>query len=365
MPVDSSYHISQHRSVEDIDLQIVKVADGDFLGMAAAADLDLARDFRFTNWSGLDLSGVDLGRTDFTGANLSGCRFDGARIADARFDKAIVDKMELMKAADWTAYLDAWKPPSWPVGDRHLRPGMLFLDNPWAPAMVVVPAGRFLMGSTEEETERFKFDKVHAAWERPRREITIAQPFALARDLVSRLEHNAMMDFGDDRETADLASMAVNNVSWNDCQRYLNTLEKRTGALLRLPSEAEWEYACRAGTTTAFWWGDEWNPEMANGDDSGATAIGTYLANPFGLRDMHGNFYEWCDDPFEGSLSDVPVDGSPDLPGAYGADAPRVLRGGSWGLNPKLLRSANREWGGPENRSHNIGFRPARTLITS
>lgn len=169
-------------------------------------------------------------------------------------------------------------------------------------------------------------------------------------------------------------------VSWNDARDYVAWLGARTGEPYRLPSEAEWEYAARAGTTTAYPWGDEASHEHANyGAEaccseraSGAdtwlqtSPVGSFPANAFGLYDMQGNAWQWVQDCYVDTYEAAPVDGSP-------VDAPscpyRVLRGGTWGDTPDLIRSAFRNWAPPpdwpsdrEYRSGGVGFRVARSL---
>jgi formylglycine-generating enzyme required for sulfatase activity len=165
----------------------------------------------------------------------------------------------------------------------------------------------------------------------------------------------------------------VINVSWWDAQSYVDWLSQRTGKRYRLLTEAEWEYAARAGTTTAFSTGRMITPEQAQYDWSksyagsstsssgrGHTApVGQFPPNGFGLYDMHGNVWEWVQDCYRDTLSGQPEDGK-----AYeGGDCTlRVLRGGSWVIEPWLLRSAYRLRFTPGNRYIDVGFRVARTL---
>ncbi len=134
----------------------------------------------------------------------------------------------------------------------------------------------------------------------------------------------------------------------------------------RLPSEAEWEYACRAGTQTRRWWGDEWDSSKANGKRSfegGKTSpVGHYAANPWGLTDMIGNVWEWCADQYIENLSELPDDGAPYEGSRKSKLSYRVLRGGPWHVDPQELRSAVRGWNHPGLRYDLFGFRVARTL---
>src|SRR5262249_9548352 len=160
------------------------------------------------------------------------------------------------------------------------------------------------------------------------------------------------------------------NVSWNDAKSYIKWLSRKTGKSYRLLSEAEREYVTRAGSKTAFWWGDTISTEQANyngttyaggskGKFRGTTSlVDSFEPNPWGLYQMHGNVWEWTEDCYRHAYGDAPSDGSPWTDENCNR---RVLRGGSWVSPPKLLRSAARLAGGPTERDHNNGFRVART----
>jgi formylglycine-generating enzyme required for sulfatase activity len=164
-------------------------------------------------------------------------------------------------------------------------------------------------------------------------------------------------------------------VNWNDAVAYTNWLTARTGKPYRLPSEAEWEYAARAGTTTAFWWGDSIGPDNANYDWSiaygsgrrgtmlhGTMPVKSFNPNPWQLYQVHGNVSEWVEDCWNANYEGAPTDGSARLSGTCGR---RILRGGSWGYDPKEIRSAYREGVTQSYRNFNFGFRVARTLGTA
>ena len=164
-------------------------------------------------------------------------------------------------------------------------------------------------------------------------------------------------------------------VSWKDARAYVAWLAEETGKTYRLPTEAEWEYAARAGTTTPFWTGATISPEQANYDGNYSYGGGfryvyrqrtvavddpTFPANPFGLHHVHGNVWEWVQDSYCDSYRGAPLDGSIAV---EAADAPvRVVRGGSWDDDPRNLRSAARVRLAPGDRSSNVGFRVARML---
>jgi formylglycine-generating enzyme required for sulfatase activity len=164
----------------------------------------------------------------------------------------------------------------------------------------------------------------------------------------------------------------VINVSWNDAQEYIQWLSAKTGKTYRLLSEAEWEYAARAGSSTSFHTGANINPTQANYDTSksfagSATAphkrqtapVGSYQPNQFGLYDVHGNVWEWTEDCWNGNCNGAPTQGEAWTSGDCGR---RVLRGGSWYVDPQVLRSASRDRSTVEDRNYVIGFRVARTL---
>jgi formylglycine-generating enzyme required for sulfatase activity len=159
------------------------------------------------------------------------------------------------------------------------------------------------------------------------------------------------------------SNFPVDYVSWDDTQAFCKRLSEQDGVRYRLPTEAEWEYACRAGTTTPFYWGTENNGTQSNSkgrDPDGTTlkrttTVGSYGANPFGLHDMHGNVVEWCSDWFD--ANDYGNSPSEDPQGPASGSG-RVVRGGSWYNENRYSRAANRVGGKPGNRSNSdVGFR--------
>lgn len=293
------------------------------------------------------------------------------------------------------AYADhsARKPAAGPDGQQDKT----FRDCPDCPEMVIIPAGSFMMGSPEDEEGR-------AADEGPQHRVTIGAPFALGRYEVTRGQFSRFVsetDYeaegcrywdGDSWENdtnrnwhnpgyEQTDAHPVTCVSWEDAKVYLDWLRKETrDDSYRLPSEAEWEYAARAGTTTAYFWGDEADNgcAFANGVDQtamkdesdwslmacddgyfGTAPVGSYSANPFGLHDMSGNLREWVEDRWHENHHGAPSDGSSRVKGNNSA---RVFRGGSWFSEPRFLRSADRNSSEPDGRYGIIGFRVARTL---
>jgi len=260
-----------------------------------------------------------------------------------------------------------------------------------APEMVVIAAGRFFMGSAEGDGQRD---------ERPQHGVAVVQPFAMSRCEVTVAEFRAFVletayktdaelgkgcnvlneakDGFEQKRESDWTNpgfkQAENHpvvcVSWRDARAYVYWLSLKTGEKYRLPTEAEWEYAARAGTETVYWWGDEASHEYANyrgvggRDQWDRTApVGRFPRNAFGLSDMLGNVWEWTADCWHGGYTDAPYDGSAWLEGAGAECDRRVIRGGSWSFNAVLMRSAYR-FRLPSVESYsNIGFRIARALF--
>jgi formylglycine-generating enzyme required for sulfatase activity/uncharacterized caspase-like protein len=243
-----------------------------------------------------------------------------------------------------------------------LRPGREFRDCPdVCPAMVVLPAGEFMMGSPSGEAGR-------SSDEGPQRKVTMPRPFAVGKYEVTFAEWEACVAGGGctgNRTPSDQGwgkgRRPVINVSWRDVKEYVAWLSRKTRKSYRLLSEAEWEYAARAGTTTRYAFGDTINKSQAQFYDARETEeVGSFPANRFGLHDMHGNVWEWVEDAWRPGYQEAPLDGSVWEGGDMSL---RVLRGGSWGNhNPDDLRSALRFRVRPVNRVYLFGFRVARTL---
>ena len=226
------------------------------------------------------------------------------------------------------------------------------------PEMVVIPAGRFRMGSLPGAG----YDN-----EKPVHEVVIARPFALSKYEVAFADYDRFTHPNKvDDEGWGRGRRPVINVTWDDATEYAAWLSAETGKRYRLPTEAEWEYAARAGSTTKYSWGDDIGSNRANcyndycGDQWKNTAPAeSFSANAWGLHDMHGNVYEWVQDCWNDSYAGAPGDGSAWTSGECGR---RVIRGGSWLINPGYLRSASRIRYTRSNRCSNFGFRLAQDL---
>ena len=231
--------------------------------------------------------------------------------------------------------------------------------------MVVIPAGRFLMGCVSGRDCEGDEQPVH--------EVTVGS-FALSKYEVTFEEYDRFTEATGgaraDDEGWGRSSQPVINVSWEDARAYVSWLSAETGETgetYRLPSEAEWEYAARAGTTTAYSWGNGIGDNRANCDGCGSrwdvvqtAPVGSFGANAWGLHDMHGNVWEWVEDCWYGNYTRVPSDGTAWTSG--GDCGRRVLRSGSWNVVSRRLRSAKRARDPPGYRSGVAGFRVARTL---
>jgi len=223
--------------------------------------------------------------------------------------------------------------------------------------MIRVPGGTFLMGSPRTERGR-------SADEGPQRSVTI-QPFEVSKYEVTWAEYDACVSVGACPPAEDdgfgKGDRPVTNVSWDRANSFISWLSRKTGSTFRLLSEAEWEYAARAGTTTAYSSGDSISNSQANYDGVvvDTTPVGSFPANAFGLHDMHGNVWEWVDDCYSGSYSGAPSDGSASTTGDCSM---RVFRSGSWVNSAQILRSASRSGFAPGYRYNILGFRLARTL---
>ena len=327
------------------------------------------------HWRGANLRGVEFGDD-----NLHGFDFRLADLRGAKLSRAQGLRVEMF----FEAVLDAttelppelrnqlWPPRTALARWREPIPGLP--EEAW-PEMITLPVGSFLMGAPETETDS-EDD------ERPQREVTVLGPIAIGRCALTFAQWDGAMATGfspassatrmNDRGWGR-GDRPVINVSWEDAQAYCAWLNERLGlwrGTYRLPSEAEWEYACRAGTETPFSFGETISPAQANYDGNHAygrgqqgeyrrqtVTVGSLPANCWGLHEMHGNVWEWCEDAY-GPYPDRPTDTAPL---SHAKKSAHILRGGSWPVDPKYLRSASRYRYTPGRRFF-IGFRLARTL---
>ncbi len=232
-------------------------------------------------------------------------------------------------------------------------PPKIIVTDPTKPAVtnridmkfVWIPPGNFLMGSPKVEKERNDDETQH--------KVTLTKGFYMGVHLVTQEQWQVVMGKNPSRFKGE-KNLPVDNVSWNDCQEFIKKLRDKDKKPYRLPSEAEWEYACRAGTTTPFYFGETISTDQANYDGNSVygngkkgirrgktTPVGGFPANAWGLHDMHGNLWQWCQDWYEKYPQEDVVD--PKGPAAGNLALIAVTqRGGSWGHAPHFCRSANR-----------------------
>jgi formylglycine-generating enzyme required for sulfatase activity len=246
-------------------------------------------------------------------------------------------------------------------------PGQKHLTNSLGMKFVHIKPGKFLMGSPKEEPDRFDNEVQH--------EVAITKPYYLGVYEVTQGQWVKVMGKnpswssadGGGKDTVkgqDTSNFPVESISWNDAAAFCSKLselaeEKKAGRVYRLPTEAEWEYACRAGTKTAFYFGSDekqlgdytWHFANAGGKPH---AVGQKKANAWGLYDMYGNVWEWCQDWYGEYDTNQSVDPKGPKEGSN-----RVRRGGCWRLAPGYFRSAYRDWGDPSYRDDYLGFRLA------
>ena len=233
--------------------------------------------------------------------------------------------------------------------------------------MLLIPGGTFLMGSAKDELGSYDD-------EYPQHDVTVP-PVFMSRTPITQAQWRVVagypqvnQDLTSDPSNFKGGNRPVERVSWTEAQEFCARLSARTRRTYRLPTEAEWEYACRAGTTTPFHFGETLSDELANysaTETFGRGIPGEYRAettdvtsfppNAFGLHDMHGNVWEWCEDDWHDNYDSAPKDGSAWLDKNINKD--KLLRGGSWNYFPRLCRSAYRYNGSREDRGDYVGFR--------
>ena len=232
------------------------------------------------------------------------------------------------------------------------------------PEMAAIPAGGFIMGESGGDK---RLGPAHA--------VVIAYPFHIMKTELTFAEYDRYAaDTGKtkpDDEGWGRGRRPVINVSWHDAQDYAEWLSRKTGRRYRLPTEAEWEYAARAGGGARYAWGEHIGRGRANCKACGSSwdgkqtaPVGSFAPNAWGLHDMHGNVWEWTQDCLRDGYDGAPTDGAARQTGCYRFEgiAPRVIRGGAFNGEPAWLRSAFRSGVRPDNRGFNVGFRLAREV---
>jgi formylglycine-generating enzyme required for sulfatase activity len=255
---------------------------------------------------------------------------------------------------------------SWPAATSHALEQKVV--NGLGMEFVLIPAGTFIMGSPAAETHRNPSEIQH--------QVTISRPFYMQTSEVTVEQWRAVMGRRLFARKSGGGDMPVVTVSWYDCNRFIHKLNQMTGEQYRLPTEAQWEYAARAGSRSAYFWGERIdcaramyanNPLKYDACVSANTAAGLksgqpapvehYPANAWGLYDMHGNVWEWCRDLYSRYPAVPVIDPCQTIVGEY-----RVRRGGSWLSAGDACRSANRAYGHPMSRLRSTGFRLVREI---
>jgi formylglycine-generating enzyme required for sulfatase activity len=242
--------------------------------------------------------------------------------------------------------------------DASFEPGEAFRDCADCPELVVVPSGDFVMGSND------------SPYEKPEHTVSVKRPFAIGRREITFAEWDQCADAGVCKHRPDdhgwgRRNQPVINISWDDTRFFLAWMEQRTGQKYRLPSEAEWEYAARAGTKTPFWWGREISIGRAQCDTCGSPfnrqilAAGSFRPNGFGLYDTAGNAAEWVEDCWNDNYRNAPKEA---VAWSTGDCRLRVLRGGNFASKAADVRSAARFRYDVDVRYYANGFRVARDL---
>ena len=268
--------------------------------------------------------------------------------------KPIGFAMVVIGAAWWVLAAGAAEPSTQPASQPSTQPAKeltLDLGNKVTMKLTLIPSGKFMMGSSENEEDR-------VGKEDPQHEVTISKAFYIGAYDVTQEQYERIM--GKNPSNFKGAQNPVESVSWDDAAEFCKKLSQTSGKTVRLPTEAQWEYACRAGSKTRFGYGDD--PDYTKlGDyawyavnsESKTHPVGQKKPNDWGLYDMHGKVFQWCSDWYADSYANA----NNTDPQGPGSGSRRVLRGGGWGGNPRFCRSAHRGRFTPVGRYDFIGFR--------
>jgi formylglycine-generating enzyme required for sulfatase activity len=307
------------------------------------------------------VQGVDLTRWDGADRTDRNWRKMIAWLSDLISGQSVAAEATPEKAADWRIAYGEFRGE--PVLDgkaitRSTQNGLLFRDHKDLPLMRVIGGGQFKMGSAD-------WDSGAMISERPQRAVNVAGPLAVGIFPITFEEWDAAKAAGGVRTAAKdsgfgRGSVPVVNVNFPDAQEYVRWASAKAGERYRLLSEAEWEYACRAGSDGAYAFSGEITAKLANFGSKSAVEVGKYPANAFGLHDVHGNVREWVEDLWHDAYSGAPADA---IAWTTGHSAMRVVRGGAWLDAPMMLRSAARGRADASERCNFIGFRVAREIV--
>jgi formylglycine-generating enzyme required for sulfatase activity len=225
--------------------------------------------------------------------------------------------------------------------------------------LMLIPAGDFMMGAADD-------DETADSDERPQHRVQLTHQFLMGMTPVTQAQWRVVAGYDPENESVEMAAdpsqykgddRPVEQVNWYQATEFCQRLSNRTRKHFHLPSEAQWEYACRAGTETAYHFGPELTPELAKyGSSDGTVPVGSYPPNRWGLYDLHGNVLEWCADYWHENYEGAPANGEAWIEG--GDLSRRIVRGGSWDSDPRLCRAAYRNWYEPDGFiDFSLGFR--------
>jgi formylglycine-generating enzyme required for sulfatase activity len=301
-------------------------------------------------WEAASRSNAEAGYRAYLSEYPQGRFAAAARVAVAGL--SAVNAVRVQPAVSAPALQPQVSAPTPAPIQQTVQAGQSIKDCDICPELVIIPSGSFTMGSSEDDDER------------PPHQVNI-QGFAMGKFEVTQGQWRMVLGSNPSRFKDCGDNCPVESVSWNDIQEYIQKLNQKSGKTYRLATEAEWEYAARAGSTGQWSFGDsdiqlgEYGWYRAN-SGSKTQRVGQKRPNAFGLYDMHGNVWEWVQDCWHKNYSGAPSDGSSWTTNC--TDNARVLRGGSWYATPAFLRSADRNWGTPDDRGIGIGFRLARPV---
>ncbi len=303
-------------------------------------------DLRKKDFSGADLSNADLSNADLSNADLNNANFRNCKLTGTVFRNANLKGANLEGSDFWNADFEGAQIESLPriKNDLHME-------------FVFILPGTFMMGSPEDEPGRSSDEHLH--------KVTLTKGFFMQTTQVTQGQWKALMGNNPSHFKEGGDKCPVENVSWEDVEKFIDRLKQKTGHTYRLPTEAEWEYACRAGTSTPFHTGHCLLTALANYDGNyplegflkgiyreKTVPVASFPPNAWGLYDMHGNVWEWCQDWY----GDYPA-GSVTNPDGPITGSARVRRGGGWRYEDVYCRSAYRVNNSPDYRDFGLGFR--------
>jgi formylglycine-generating enzyme required for sulfatase activity len=352
--------------------QLAKLVEnqGDLLAAMGFAPLTLQYLKELAQSTTIDRSGDEFGRIvkAIAKANFPPLKSKEISYATISYEQTEIDSGDALYSFEFaTVQVDE----RGKIIDREQGKAFAFKE-PLSPEvrleMVAIPSGKFMMGSPELEHDRYDDES-------PQHEVTV-QPFFIGKYPITQSQWRVIANTPqierklnpDPSNFTKIDNRPVEQVSWEEAIEFCQRLSRETGRDYRLPTEAEWEYTCRAGTTTPFYFGKTITGKLANYDSDvtylqerkvkskgETTPVGDFSPNAFGLYDMHGNVWEWCLDRWHGNYEGAPIDGSAWL--SDEDNARHVLRGGSWSFIPRLCRSATRLINSPVDRNLSFGFR--------